>query len=98
MRGGVDAEGVVVPRMVHHKRALGLVEPLGQCLERPVLCQRCKASSHSGARIVTPPAARRPYGTLCSDAFGLHAYGLRPAYRRLVARERMTVLCRGSND
>ena len=26
----------------------------------------------------TPPAAPRPYGTLCSDAFGLHAYGLRP--------------------
>ena len=37
-----------------------------------------KAWSSSARRIVTAPAARRPYGTLCSDAFGLHAYRLRP--------------------
>ena len=36
-------------------------------------------------------------GTPCSDAFGLKTYRL-TAYRRLVTRERMAVLCRGSND
>ena len=57
-----------------------------------------KAWSPSAARIVTAPAARRPHGMLCSDAFGLNAYMLRPAHRRPVTRERMAVLCRGSND
>ena len=37
-----------------------------------------KASSPSEARIGTPPAACRPYGTLCSVAFGLHACRLKP--------------------
>jgi hypothetical protein len=41
--------------------------------------------------------AGRPYGTLCSGAFGLHVYGLRPPTVDPVTRERMAVLCRGSN-
>jgi hypothetical protein len=33
-----------------------------------------------------------------SDALGLHAYWVVTTYRRLVTRERMAVLCHGSND
>jgi hypothetical protein len=42
-------------------------------------------------------SAGRPYGTRCSGAFGLHVYGLRPPTVDPVIRERMAVLCRGSN-
>jgi hypothetical protein len=56
-----------------------------------------KAWSPSAARIVPALAIRRPYGTLCSDAFGLHAYRLRPPTVD-PSHERMTVLCRESND
>jgi hypothetical protein len=59
MRGGVDAEGVVVLRMVHHERALGLVEPLGQGLMvglgRPRACARNFGAA--GSRGFVPASA-----------------------------------------
>jgi hypothetical protein len=57
-----------------------------------------KASSPSEARIGPPPAAYRPYGTLCSGCVRAARVVVETAHCRLVTRERMAVLCRGSND
>jgi hypothetical protein len=55
------------------------------------------AESLAAARYAEAISSRPTVWTLCSGAFGLHVYGLRPPTVDSVTRERMAVLCRGSN-